>query len=128
MTDTTTQAALPDLPDPPLRFGINISATGQRLDYSAEDMRAYATQYAASLTAERDELRAQLQWHDVRTDGPPPCDGEVVFIGINSAGYVGAFNEHSGGGCYMETAEGTEHVMGDVSYWRRHTGPAKEGD
>jgi hypothetical protein len=41
MTPPTTPA-LPPLPEPPNRFAINITNTGQRLDYTAQDMRDYA--------------------------------------------------------------------------------------
>lgn len=131
MSDTPTQAAaLPPLPKPPLRFVVGLSPTGRPLDYSAEDMRAYARRAIAQQAQELDALRAALRWNDVRTDGPPPCDGEAVFDGINSAGYPAAFNAYdaSDGDCYMETAESNAHVMGDLRYWRRHVGPTTEGE
>lgn len=53
-----TPVALPELPEPKLRFEVAISKTGQRLDYSAEDMRAFAL---AERAAERERLIVFVQ-------------------------------------------------------------------
>lgn len=65
------------------------------------------------------------EWIDIEK-GWPPCDSEKVFVGINSAGYVGCFNEFgrmsSQTGyrtiCLYATAEGCDEVMTDLAKWK----------
>ena len=52
------EVTLPPLPQPKLRFDILMSPTGERLDYSADDMRAYAQQ-AASAAVLQERARAE---------------------------------------------------------------------
>lgn len=77
MTNTTTQAALPPLPKAgPICYAsvVDVETYAQFLKcgphlpgvrdvalWSTDQMRAYATQALASLTAERDELQAQVE-------------------------------------------------------------------
>lgn len=71
-----------------------------------------------------EELRAELAWMDVDVHGVPVMDGHSVFVGINTAGYVGAFNDMNGDGtCISGTAEACTAVMSGLKYWRRHRGP-----
>lgn len=58
-----------------------------------------------------------MRWANVK-DGMPPCDGEQVFIGVNTNGYVGAFNQmRPDGMCLYATAEGFAEVMSGLSQW-----------
>lgn len=62
------------------------------------------------------------------TEEMPAVDGVAVFIGQNSAGYVGAFNglydENGAPGCMYETAEGTDIIMSDLVRWFALATPA----
>lgn len=57
----------------------------------------------------------------------PECDSETVYVGINSVGYCGCFNEFgrmSGKTgyrtvCLYATAEGVNEVMTDLVKWKR---------
>lgn len=68
-----------------------------------------------------------LEWKAVKEHGYPPCDSETVFVGKNSAGYCGCFNEHgmmstSHGQlsiCLYATAEGCHEVMTDLAWWAK---------
>jgi len=63
-------------------------------------------------------------WKDVRVDGLPPCDGQTVYVGENSAGYMGCFNMADDHGCWMETPEDDSMIMSDLRYWRVQDRPA----
>lgn len=64
-------------------------------------------------------------WNLVAVAGLPPCNDESVFIGINTAGYVGAFNHVQPDGlCLMKSPEGAASVMSDLKWWTAHVGPA----
>ena len=85
---TVGDDGLPPLPHPRLRFEVAISPTGDRLDYSAKDMRAYAREalaavsvwqfepaYQALLAARkayaesgRNLIQAQREWDRVRSE------------------------------------------------------------
>lgn len=66
-----------------------------------------------------------MNWKSVKHDGYPPCDSETVFVGVNSAGYCGCFNEHGlmstrngqRSVCLYATAEGCSEVMTDLEWW-----------
>ena len=66
------------------------------------------------------------EWTHI-TAGLPPCDGETVFVGINSNGYCGCFNDISRlttsrreSVFYIyETAEGADKIMTDLVQWKR---------
>jgi hypothetical protein len=63
---------------------------------------------------------AQTTWTDVN-DALPPCDGEKVFIGINTAGHACCFNaieSTSVISCFYETAESYECLMSCLEWWR----------
>jgi Lar family restriction alleviation protein len=71
-------------------------------------------------------------WRNVEQDGMPPCDGETVFIGINSAGYPGCFNAMEstsvgGNTCFMDTAEDRHPVMSELRWWRALVRPGEAG-
>lgn len=65
-----------------------------------------------------------INWTNIK-DGEPPCDSETVFIGINTAGYCGCFNELGfvstfqgiQSVCLYATAEGQNEVMTDLERW-----------
>jgi hypothetical protein len=58
-------------------------------------------------------------WKNVEMDGMPPCDGETVYIGVNSAGYPACFNSvNSHGTCFMATAEEQNCAMSSLHWWR----------
>lgn len=83
-----------------------------------EDLRV-ATERAARAPSSGDAPEAR--WIPV-SERLPDCDGERVFIGVNSAGFVGAFNRYGVlmghyVSCYYETAEGTLDVMNDLARW-----------
>jgi hypothetical protein len=59
-----------------------------------------------------------MTWKNVKTDGFPPCDGETVFVGINTAGYAGCFNSMQFINCLYETAEDCVSVMSDLLWWK----------
>lgn len=64
-------------------------------------------------------------WNHVDEHGYPPCDSETVFVGMNSAGFCGCFNEHGlmsnrnghRSVCLYATPEGCEEVMTDLEWW-----------
>lgn len=66
-----------------------------------------------------------MEWKRLRVDGPPPCDGETIFIGVNDAGFCGCFNQHGimslANGpmsiCFYDTAEGSHEVMSCLDLW-----------
>lgn len=60
-----------------------------------------------------------LTWVPVSEGGLPPCDRETVFVGRNSAGYVGCFNHMRYDNCIYCTAEGDSIVMSDLVEWAR---------
>jgi len=69
----------------------------------------------------------KLIWMMVAEDGYPPCDSETLFVGMNSAGYCGCFNEHGlmstrqgqRSVCLYATAEGCDEVMTDLAWWAK---------
>jgi len=61
-----------------------------------------------------------LRWRSVAEDGLPPCDGETVFIGVNSAGFAACFNAMNPDGvCLMGGPESCTAQMSELRYWRR---------
>ena len=76
----------------------------------------------------------KLVWMKVSEDGYPPCDSETVFVGANSAGYCGCFNEHGlmstrqgqRSVCLYATAEGCDEVMTDLAWWAKLETPNAE--
>ena len=54
--------------------------------------------------------------------GLPPTDGEKVFVGVNSIGYCGCFNNLGVGNismyCFYETAEECLEIMSKLTYWK----------
>jgi len=67
-----------------------------------------------------------MNWKNVNTDGYPLCDSERVYIGINSNGYCGCFNEHGlmstaygqESICLYATPEGCDEVMTGLKWWQ----------
>ena len=61
-----------------------------------------------------------MNWKRVSVDGPPPCDGETVFVGVNSAGYCGCFNAvtEPHNRCWYETAESGDCIMSELEWWK----------
>lgn len=58
-------------------------------------------------------------WHNVKRDGMPPCDGETVFVGINTAGFACCFNEATPDGvCSMHGPELSTVQMSGLHWWR----------
>lgn len=59
-----------------------------------------------------------INWKSIEVE-LPPCDSETVFIGINTAGYCGCFNEYGplSTTCYYATPEGCIAVMTDLEWW-----------
>ena len=65
-----------------------------------------------------------IDWKNI-ADEIPPCDSETVFVGINTAGYCGCFNEHGfmsthhgrRSVCLYATAEGSNEIMTDLEWW-----------
>jgi hypothetical protein len=57
----------------------------------------------------------------------PPCRGDQLYIGVNSAGYAGVFNAVASIAgnvhCMYETPEETIDVMSDLSIWKPFTPP-----
>lgn len=49
----------------------------------------------------------------------PPCDGETIFVGINTAGFCGCFNNYDVAldVCLYETAEECITVMSCLKWW-----------
>jgi hypothetical protein len=79
-------------------------------------------------TAERLESArkalANNAWRNVR-DGMPPCDGERVYVGINTAGFAACFNDATPDGvCSMEGPELTTIQMSGLEWWRELDRPA----
>ena len=60
--------------------------------------------------------------------GSPPCDGDTVYVGINSNGYCGCFNEISGYRdiCTYETAEDSVEIMSGLTYWKKLDMPKEQ--
>jgi hypothetical protein len=58
-----------------------------------------------------------MKWQHVDIDGQPPCNGETVYVGINSAGYACCFNEMRHGVCVMVSAESYDPHMSELRYW-----------
>ena len=49
----------------------------------------------------------------------PLCDGETVFIGINTAGYSACFNQiRPDGVCEMKSPEDVVELMSCLEWWR----------
>lgn len=58
-------------------------------------------------------------WHSVELDGLPPCDGETVFVGINTAGFAACFNEVAHDRvCSMQGPEICTVQMSGLNWWR----------
>ena len=78
----------------------------------------------------------KLIWMKVAEDGYPPCDSETLFVGMNSAGYCGCFNEHGlmstrqgrRSVCLYATAEGCDEVMTDLAWWAKLETPNVKSD
>lgn len=64
--------------------------------------------------------RTSIWWSHV-SDRHPACEAERVFLGVNSSGFVGAFNSISVTAnqvdCFYETAEENIEVMDCLEYW-----------
>ena len=63
------------------------------------------------------------EWKSVKIHGLPPCDGEKVFVGINSAGYACCFTDtimarRQTVSCLYDTAENSEVMMSDLAMYR----------
>ena len=63
--------------------------------------------------------------------GSPPCDGDTVYVGINSNGYCGCFNEicittKYGVTCVYETAEEPVETMSGLTYWKKLDMPKEQ--
>jgi len=65
-----------------------------------------------------------MKWNKIK-NGPPPCDSETVFIGVNSAGFCGCFNEYHRDVCYYRTAKDHYTVMAGLFYWAVLEKPSK---
>lgn len=75
----------------------------------------------AEVVAMAEEM-ADRRWFKVDEEDYPKPDG--TYIGVNSAGFVGAFNEIDDDGvCWMVTPEGPLKVLSDLVWWRKHIGP-----
>ena len=72
-----------------------------------------------------------MDWKNVSKDGYPPCDSETVFVGVNTAGYCGCFNEHGlmstihgqRSICLYATAEGCHEIMSVLEWWEQLNTP-----
>lgn len=78
------------------------------------------SEFALALArSEIERLQAVIQWKSVLRDGPPPCDGETVFVGINSTGFAACFNAISPlDCCVMNTADDSVAQMSCLKFWR----------
>lgn len=65
-----------------------------------------------------------IDWKNIK-DEAPPCNSDTVFVGVNSAGFCGCFNEHGFMSthhgqmsvCLYATAEGRHEVMSGLEWW-----------
>ena len=79
-----------------------------------------------------EKVDKMIVWTNIK-DAAPPCDSETVFIGINTAGYCGCFNEHGfmstaqgqRSVCLYATAEGVTEIMSDLEWWAEFDRPTK---
>ena len=78
--------------------------------WSAVDVTAG---YIAGVLAER----SRRGWKTVQGNGLPACDGEHVFVGVNSNGFACVFNAMRDDTCLMETPEGSIELMSDLRWW-----------
>lgn len=66
-----------------------------------------------------DALLNRYRWRTVEHDGPPPCDDETVYLGVNTNGFAACFNMmNPDGSCLMGTAECCTCVMSCLRWWR----------
>lgn len=67
--------------------------------------------------------RLALSFRKVEEHGLPPCDGQTVYLGVNTAGYWGCFNDLSGkhspegAMCLYRSPEDVAVVMSDLHSW-----------
>lgn len=60
-----------------------------------------------------------VAWRTVEADGQPPCDGETVFVGINTNGFTACFNEVTAtGACCLRGPEQSVCQMSGLRWWR----------
>lgn len=58
-------------------------------------------------------------WHHIDRNGMPLCDGETVFVGINSAGFACCFNQvRPDGLCLMGSPESSTAQMSELRWYR----------
>jgi hypothetical protein len=77
---------------------------------------------------ERAVLGARRDWSAVAVHGSPQCDGEQVYIGINSAGFAACFNWINPDGlCVMGGPESSTAQMSELCYWRELDWPSGSG-
>jgi hypothetical protein len=68
--------------------------------------------------ASSETVQTALPWTHVR-DGLPECDGETVFIGVNTAGFAACFNAMTPDGvCLMGGPESCTAQMSCLLHWR----------
>jgi hypothetical protein len=68
--------------------------------------------------AEKERMLRIAEWRNALLE-TPPCDGETVFIGINSAGFACCFNEVTRDGvCFMTGPEISTVQMSGLKWWR----------
>jgi hypothetical protein len=100
------------LPTPPNRW-----RTGTPKEATAESYRAMLN--AAPSIAPGEGGEADPHWNHLGRNGPPPCDGEAVFVGINTAGFACCFNAVTHDGvCSMEGPELSTVQMSGLEWWR----------
>jgi hypothetical protein len=84
------------------------------LSYIPEEVRLVV----ADLRSGAQEGKAG-EWCSVERDGIPPCDGETVYVGINSAGFACCFNQARPDGlCLMGSPECSTAQMSELRWWR----------
>jgi hypothetical protein len=85
-----------------------------------------ASEYANHAYAEGRKDEAE-DWRAVSADGMPPCDGETVYIGINSNGFAACFNAMTPDGCcLMGGPECSTAQMSGLEWWRVLNRPRSE--
>jgi len=65
-----------------------------------------------------------MNWQRIE-DAAPPCDGETVFVGVNSAGFAACFNHMNPDDlCVMGGPESSTAQMSELKFWRLLDMPA----
>jgi hypothetical protein len=110
---------------PPVVAWLNDMGTEQKLSF-AQIKGAF--EHFALVRAPAPSAAPADGWKTVERDGLPPCNGETVFIGINSAGFAACFNKMNHDGCcLMGSAEANTAQMSCLRDWRVLDRPAAPG-